>query len=142
MSVKAIRDVIKTMRADEHDDSAILAVVETLANSSSKAVAKTEGLTPRQELERVLSTQMATHVIAHRTKIKKPLTAFAAQLLARDLEKAGDPNDAAIVMIKSGWQGFNVKWYENAKGRQNTQHGSGGGNVLDMFTIAEGGGNG
>ncbi len=69
--------------------------------------------TPRAELEAVLDAEHAGAVIDHRQRLRKPLTARAAQLLAVEFGRAPDPNAAADTMIASGWQGFDVTWLQN-----------------------------
>src|SRR5690606_30306573 len=51
-------------------------------------------------------------VLEHRQRIRKPLTARAARLLAQMLAKAPDPNGAADEMVANGWQGFEVDWLD------------------------------
>ena len=64
------------------------------------------------ELSRVLDDERARAVIAHRQKIKKPLTAHAAKLLALKFEQCPDANAAADEMVARGWQGFQPEWLE------------------------------
>lgn len=71
--------------------------------------------TPRNELLRVLDDERAAAVIDHRQRIRKPLTARAAKLLAGKFAKCRDPNDAADAMIANGWQGFELEWLENRR---------------------------
>lgn len=66
--------------------------------------------TPCEELESVLDAERAAAVVEHRRKIRKPLTAHAARILARRLACSSDPNAAADTMIGNGWQGFDVAW--------------------------------
>jgi uncharacterized protein YdaU (DUF1376 family) len=66
--------------------------------------------TPRQELEAVLDAAHAQAVIDHRQRIRRPLTAHAAHLLAGKFGQTADPNGSADVMIANGWQGFDAKW--------------------------------
>lgn len=61
-------------------------------------------------LSRVLDESRASAVVAHRAKIKKPLTPHAAVLLAKAFGQTPDPNAAADMMILRGWQGFNPEW--------------------------------
>ena len=69
--------------------------------------------TPRQELETVLDAEHAQAVIEHRQRMRRPLTAHAAKLLAGKFSRArGDPNAAADAMISNGWQGFEPEWME------------------------------
>ncbi|TWF53248.1 hypothetical protein FHW37_104525 [Neorhizobium alkalisoli] len=73
----------------------------------------------RDELMVVLDADHANAVIEHRKKIRKPLTPYAAQLLARRFALMPNPNSAADVMIGNGWQGFEPDWLESrgARGR-------------------------
>jgi hypothetical protein len=64
------------------------------------------------ELSRVLDDERTKAVIEHRQKLKKPLTAHAAKLLARQFEKCPNPNEAADEMVARGWQGFKPEWLE------------------------------
>ena len=73
--------------------------------------------TPRDELETVLDAERAQAVIDHRQRIRKPLTAHAAKLLAGKFSKVSDPNAAADTMIANGWQGFELGWIENRETR-------------------------
>lgn len=68
--------------------------------------------TPRQHLEAVIDSERAAAVIEHRQRIRKPLTAHAADLLARKLARCPDPNAAADAMVANGWQGFEPEWLE------------------------------
>lgn len=75
--------------------------------------------TPRDELSRVLDSERADAVIDHRQKLRKPLTAHAAKLLAEKLSRCRDgPNVAADAMIANGWLGFDPAWLENRNGQQ------------------------
>jgi hypothetical protein len=72
----------------------------------------------KDELGRVLDEEHANAVIDHRQKLRKPLTAHAAKLLANSFAKCRDgPNAAADAMIANGWQGFNPAWIENRNGQ-------------------------
>ena len=82
-----------------------------------------EERTPRQELLRVLDEEHAAAVIEHRQRIRKPLTAYAARLLAKEFAKCRDPNAAADYMILHGWQGFEAAWMDKRKPQVNgTRH--------------------
>jgi hypothetical protein len=72
-----------------------------------------------EELTTVLDAEHAQAVIEHRRKIRKPLTPYAAQLLARRFALMPNPNAAADAMIGNGWQGFEPDWLESrgARGR-------------------------
>jgi uncharacterized protein YdaU (DUF1376 family) len=66
--------------------------------------------TPRQELESVLDASHAEAVIEHRQRMRRPLTAHAAHLLAGKFGRTGDANASADTMIANGWQGFDPAW--------------------------------
>lgn len=72
--------------------------------------------TPRQELLKVLDADRAEAVIEHRQRIRKPITAHAAKLLAGKLAKWHDANEAADAMVSNGWQGFEVEWMNRVRG--------------------------
>jgi uncharacterized protein YdaU (DUF1376 family) len=69
--------------------------------------------TALDELKTVLDDEHAKAVIEHRQKLRKPLTAHAAKLLASKLAKCPDANAAADAMVMAGWQGFEPSWLEN-----------------------------
>ena len=71
---------------------------------------RSERRTPRVELLAVLDEAQAEAVIEHRQRIRKPLTAHAARLLAGKFRQCPDPNAAADAMIVNGWQGFEPSW--------------------------------
>lgn len=73
--------------------------------------------TPRAELMAVLDAKRADAVIEHRQRIRKPITAHGAALLAGKLRQAPDPNAAADMMIERGWQGFEPEWVARDRGR-------------------------
>jgi uncharacterized protein YdaU (DUF1376 family) len=72
---------------------------------------------PLAILSECMSEQTARDLIAHRQKLRKPLTARAAKLLARDFVAYGNPEEAAEMMIKNGWQGFHPTWVTNQAAR-------------------------
>lgn len=72
---------------------------------------------PRQALETVLDQQRAGDVIEMRQRIRKPLTTRAAELLAGQLAKWHDPNEAADAMVLNGWQGFKPEYLQNTRAR-------------------------
>lgn len=85
---------------------------------SSTSSLRSEGKrTPRDELETVLDAERAKAVIDHRQRIRRPLTAHAAKLLAGKFAKVSDPNAAADAMIANGWQGFEPEWIEKREAR-------------------------
>jgi hypothetical protein len=66
----------------------------------------------------ILSPQTAEAVVSHRVKLRKPLTAHAARLLAKQLSKASDPEEAANTMMVRGWIGFDPSWGDSQRGGQ------------------------
>ena len=64
-------------------------------------------------LSECMSEQTAKDLIAHRQKLRKPMTARAAKLLVKDFIAYGKPEEAAEMMIKNGWQGFHPTWIAN-----------------------------
>lgn len=64
----------------------------------------------------VLDEEHARAVIEHRrVTVKKPLTTFAAKLLAKRLSEWGDANAAAEIMIEKCWQGFDSAWVRDRR---------------------------
>lgn len=64
----------------------------------------------------VLDEDHAVGVIEHRrVTIKKPLTVFAAKLLAKRFAEWGDANEAAELMIERAWQGFQASWVKDRR---------------------------
>jgi hypothetical protein len=78
--------------------------------STTKIEPQKENKTPRAALEAVLDAERADAVLAHRQRIRKPLTEHAAKLLAGKFAKCPDPNAAADTMIGNGWTGFEPEW--------------------------------
>jgi len=72
--------------------------------------------TPRAELQAVLDAEHADAVLEHRQRIRKPMTARGAKMLARKFADCPDPNAAADCMVANGWTGFEPQWMENRKG--------------------------
>lgn len=75
------------------------------------AAKKPKAEDPCKILETVLSPEIASGVVDHRRKLKKPLTALAAQGLATAFAATGHADDAARMMVERGWQGFKPKWF-------------------------------
>lgn len=67
------------------------------------------------ELGKVLDPEHARAVVEHRNRMRKPMTAHAAGLLAKRLSSAPDPNAAADEMIERGWQGWRPEWGQNSQ---------------------------
>lgn len=58
-----------------------------------------------------LDHEHAHAIIEHRRfTIRKPLTVYAAKLLAKRFAEWGDGNEAADMMIERSWQGFDASW--------------------------------
>lgn len=74
-------------------------------------------MTPREWLETVVSSEHADEVLKHRQRLRKPMTSFAAKLLANKLAKCPDPNAAAEMMIEKGWQSIEPGWVANSNQR-------------------------
>lgn len=72
--------------------------------------AKPERQLVMEELTAVVSQERAQAIVDHRKRIKAPLGAHAAKLLAKSLAKSQNPNSAADLMIERGWRGFDPSW--------------------------------
>lgn len=92
------------------DDEMTAQEIDTDTDTSLRSVSASAKPTPRHELETVLDAERAGAVLDHRQRIRKPLTAHAAKLLAGKLAQAADPNAAADTMIANGWMGFEPGW--------------------------------
>jgi hypothetical protein len=85
-----------------------------LKNSpSGNPIPKPAKRSARDELRAVLDETRADAVLEHRQRIRKPLTAYAARLLAGKFAQVPDPNGAADAMVANGWQGFETRYLEN-----------------------------
>lgn len=74
-------------------------------------------MTPRQWLETAVDSDRAAELIKHRQRLRKPLTDYAAKLLAGKLLKCPDPNAAADMCIEKGWQSIEPAWFSNSMQR-------------------------
>lgn len=72
---------------------------------------------PREMLETVLSPERAKDVVEMRQRIKAPLTARGAELLARELGKWPIPDEAADEMVQRAWRGFKPEWMTGDRAR-------------------------
>ncbi len=72
------------------------------------------------ELLLVLDEEHAIAVVEHRKALRKPLTGYAARLLARKFGQCQDPNAGADAMILNGWQGFEPEWLERRSTKRTT----------------------
>jgi hypothetical protein len=68
-------------------------------------------------LETVLDAEHSDEVLKHRQRLRKPLTDYAAKLLAKKLAQCPDPNAAADLMIEKGWQSVEPSWVQNSQQR-------------------------
>ena len=81
--------------------------------STPPTARKSEAEKIRKALEAVLTPDTAAAVVAHRQKLRKPLSVRAAELLAGKFAKCpGGADAAANTMIVNGWQGFEPEWLE------------------------------
>lgn len=64
-------------------------------------------------LSPVLGVELAEAIVLHRKAIRKPLTAYAAKLQAKEYVKTGDPVAAAEMQLLHGWQAIRADWYHN-----------------------------
>jgi hypothetical protein len=85
---------------------------DTDTDTDTDTEQKKDKSTPKSELENVLDSEHSKAVIAHRAKLKKPMTTHAARLLAKSLSQCPDPNAAADMMIERGWQSIKPEWFE------------------------------
>jgi len=59
--------------------------------------------TAADELAQILGPDLAAHFVAHRKALKKPMTQFAGQLMAKKLRTFPDPVAAVEQAILKGW---------------------------------------
>ena len=76
--------------------------------------------TPKDALTPVLGDDLASAVVEHRQRLRKPLTTRAAEMLARQFAKHHDPPAGAAMMLARGWQGFEAKWMEGDQRKGST----------------------
>jgi hypothetical protein len=94
---------------------------ETETEGERKNGASAPVHTPLSELSLVIRQDLATAVLAHRVKLKAPLsTVLAARAFGKKLAKWHDPNAAAEEVLANGWRGFEPAWMES---RINGSHG-------------------
>jgi uncharacterized protein YdaU (DUF1376 family) len=65
---------------------------------------KSDSVLVKDALTAVIEPDLADAFIAHRQKLKKPMTPYAAQLIAGKLRKAADPAACVQLSIVKGWQ--------------------------------------
>jgi hypothetical protein len=110
-AAKAERDRKSRDSRERYDTVSSRARVED--KNSNLDIEPQEKNTPLSRLRAVVDEDRARSVVEHRQRLRKPLTARAAQLLAGDLAKCPDPNAAADEMVKRGWLGIDQKWLSN-----------------------------
>lgn len=76
---------------------------------------------PTAPLSAILGEELARGVVDHRRRIRKPLTPYAAKLLAAKFESCPDPPAAAQAMIANGWQGIDPTWMKPKDGKPDLQ---------------------
>jgi hypothetical protein len=103
-SVKRFRNVTVTAQDTDTDTD-----TEVTASAVTKRVPR-KNSDVKDALEAVLSPEMADAIIAHRRQMRAPLTAKAAEALAREFGKCANPNDGAETMLAQGWRGFKADW--------------------------------
>lgn len=82
-------------------------------------------------LSPVLGEELAEAIVLHRKAIRKPLTAYAAKLQAKEYLKTGDPVAAAEMQLLHGWQAIRSDWYHNQIAKDKKLAGS-----IDSITTA------
>lgn len=102
-------DTIRRLAAEGNSIEKIAAFIESM-ESGQKPPRKGKDGSPRAELESVVDSIHAQAVLDHRQRIRSPLTAYAAKLLAAELVKCPDPNAAVDLMIMKGWQSVKSEW--------------------------------
>lgn len=65
---------------------------------------KSDSALIREALTEVIGPEVAEAFIAHRLKLKKPMTPRAASMIADKLRRASDPKACADLSILKGWQ--------------------------------------
>jgi hypothetical protein len=80
--------------------------------TSRKAKAEADDKVATATLEPVLGADLAAKVVQHRRDKKSPLSANAAEMLAKRFAESSNPQLGAEAMIANGWQGFDPSWME------------------------------
>lgn len=113
-----IYETIKKLADEGNSLLVILEAVKAMEDGAAPPRGKkAKDGSPRLELEAVLDPIHAQAVLDHRQRIRKPLTAHAAKLMAGEFLKCRDPNAAADLMILKGWQGFSAEWVQHEETR-------------------------
>lgn len=77
-------------------------------------------MTPCEALASVLDAEHAAAFCEHRQRLRKPLTTFAAKLIAKKLAQVPDPNAGIEMAIERAWLGFEPSWYFDALAKLKT----------------------
>lgn len=102
-------DVSHKQKGDE-----ALPFSQGLDTTSVVSVKAPKGASPLEVLKTALPEKLAKAVVDHRARLRKPLTPFAAELLAKTLLEMPDPDAAARLMIERGWMSVKAEWVANA----------------------------
>lgn len=77
-------------------------------------------LAPQDDLTQLLGTDLAAAFVAHRKAIKRPMTEYAAKLMAKRLRELPDPKGSAEQSIRNGWSDvFSVREEQNRSQQRN-----------------------
>lgn len=113
-----IHDTCRKLAEAGNSIEVILEAVRTMEDGAAPPRGKkAKDGSPRAELCTILDEVHAQAVLDHRQRIRKPLTAHAAKLMAAEFTKCRDPNAAADLMILKGWQGFSADWVQREETR-------------------------
>ena len=106
-----IYNVAKKLADEGNGIEVILAAIMSIEDGA-KPPRKGKDGSPRLELERVLDSDHAQAYLDFRQRIRHPLTAYAAKLVAVEFEKCGSAaNQACDFAIGKSWRGFEADWY-------------------------------
>lgn len=89
---------------------------KTESRAQTRAGKRDAAGSPLDQLKLVLDPDRAEAVVNHRRCLRKPLSAYAARLLARKFAELSNPNEGADAMIANGWQGFDASWMRKGNG--------------------------
>lgn len=117
---KRERDAVSRDITLRHSDRSLVRDRDTRVDdktSNLEIEPQKKEISPRAALASVLDDDRAKAVVEHRQRIRKPLTAHAASLLAKKFSQCPDPNAAADAMVSNGWQGFDPAWLSKPQSR-------------------------
>lgn len=99
---------------DDHHEVVTVVHQDNNTHSKSKNIREPKAGGTKAEviaaLQSHLSPDIAEAYFDHRKAMKKPLTVKAAQLNAKEFGKTTNPDAAAELAIRNGWQGFKAEW--------------------------------